>query len=90
MKTTNAIVRDALAHHLELDPSMIEPWQHLEVDLYMAPHDLAAVARELADLEDVVFSIDQLAPVATVGDLQVLLSRAIARARPGRALERVA
>ena len=56
----------------------------------MSPHDLLEAAGELADVEDVVLPIEQLASVATVGDLQILLSRAIAREKPVHALERVA
>ena len=56
----------------------------------MAPQDLVEVAGEMADVEDAALPIQQLASVATVGDLQVLLSRAIAREKPLHAFERVA
>jgi acyl carrier protein len=90
MTTTNAIVRNALAHHLNLDPSTIQAWQHLELDLYLSPHDLAEVAREVEDVEDVVLPVEQLLAVATVGDLQSLVLRAVAREKPVRPMDRVA
>jgi acyl carrier protein len=90
MKTTNAIVRNALAHHLDLDPSTIEAWQHLELDLYLSPHDILVVAHELEEVEDIVLAVEQLESMATVGDLQSLLSRAVAREKPAHSLRRVA
>jgi hypothetical protein len=90
MTTTNAIVRSALAHHLDLDPSTIQSWQHLELDLYLSPRDLVLVAREIEDIEDVSLPIERLGAMATVGDLQSLLSRAIAREKPAHDLVNVA
>jgi hypothetical protein len=90
MTTTNAIVRNALAHHLDLDPSTIRSWHHLEGDLYLSPRDLALVAREIEEVEDVVLPVQQLGVMATVGDLQSLLSHAIAREKPAHRLHQVA
>jgi hypothetical protein len=90
MKTTNAIVRNALAHHLDMSPSTIESWHHLELDLYLSPRDVMLVLNELEEVEDVSLSIEELGAMATVGDLQALLSRAVAREKPAHPLERVA
>jgi len=82
MKTTNEIVRAALAHCLDLDPSTLESWQHLEIDLHMSRSDLALVACEVADIEDVVLPLDGIEAMSTVGDLLAFVSRAVAREKP--------
>jgi hypothetical protein len=90
MKTTNAIVRDALAHHLDCEPSTIHTWQHLELDLYLLPRDLAAVVREIEEVEDVELPAYDASTLATVGDLLAFVSRAAARRRTAHPLDRVA
>jgi acyl carrier protein len=90
MKTTNAIVRDALAHHLDREPSTIQAWQHLELDLYLSPADLLAVVREIEEIEDVELPAYDAAALATVADLLALVSRAAARRRTAHSLDRVA
>jgi acyl carrier protein len=90
MKTTNSIVREALAHHLDREPSTIHAWQHLEIDLYLSPPDLLRVVREVEDIEDVELPVRELAAMSTVGDLFAFVSRAAARRRPARPLDRVA
>lgn len=90
MKTTNAVVRDVLAHHLDRDPSTLEPWQRLELDLDLSPSDMALVLREIGDVEDVELPTETLTSLSTVGDLQVVVSRTIAREKREDSLDRVA
>jgi acyl carrier protein len=90
MKTTNDIVRTALAHCLDLDPSTIESWQHLEIDLHMSRSDLAVVAHEVEEVEDVALPQDAIETMSTVGDLLAFVSRAVARAKPAHPHDRAA
>lgn len=90
MKTTNAIVRDALGHHLDREPSTIHAWQHLEIDLYLSPGDLRAVVREIEEIEDVELPAYDATALTTVGDLLAFVSRAAARRRVAHSLDRVA
>jgi acyl carrier protein len=90
MKTTNAIVLDALAHQLDREPSTIQAWQHLELDLYMSGNDLLRVVREVAEVEDVELPVHDLTAMATVGDLLTFVSRTVARRKTAHSLGRVA
>jgi hypothetical protein len=89
MKATNAVVQSALAHYLDLDPLSLQSWHHLELDLHLSPGDVALVARAMEDKADVELPRERLDAAATVGDLQMLLSRAIAQ-KPAHSLNRVA
>jgi hypothetical protein len=89
VKTTNAVVRDALAHHLDRDPSTLEAWQHLELDLDLSPSDMALVLREIGDIEDIELSTDTLTSLSTVGDLQVAVCRTVAREKREDSLDRI-
>jgi hypothetical protein len=90
MKTTNALVRDALSRHLDREPSTIHAWHHLELDLYLSAHDLVLVLHEIADIEDVALRVDDLSSLSTVGDLFALVSRSVAGLRRTHVLDRVA
>jgi acyl carrier protein len=90
MKTTNTIVRDALAHRLDVEPSTIHAWQHLELDLFLSPHDLLNVLREIEEIEDVELPVHDLTAMATVADLLAFVSRTVARRRTAHPLGRVA
>jgi acyl carrier protein len=90
MKTSDVVVRDALARYLHLDAIAIESWHHLELDLHLSPGDLALVALEVEDAEDVAIPADALMAASTVGDLVALVRRIVARERLANALDRVA
>jgi acyl carrier protein len=82
MKSINAIVREALAHHLDRDASTIHPSQRLEEDLDLTPLELVLIALDMEELEDVALPFEQLATLRTVGDLFSFFARAVARVRP--------
>jgi acyl carrier protein len=90
MKSTNEIVRDVLAHHLNRDASEVQPEKHLERDLDLSPMELALVALELEEIEEVTLPAHGLGSIQTVADLFALVSRAIARERRPRAIGRMA
>jgi hypothetical protein len=90
MKTTDEIVRTALAHYLDLDPSTIESWHHLELDLHLSRGDVVLVARQVADMEKAVLLLDEIESMATVGDLLARISRAASQEKPVHPMDRVA
>jgi hypothetical protein len=93
MKTTNAIVREALSRHIDREPSTIHAWQHLELDLFLSPHDLLLVLSEVAaveDVEDDALAVDDWCVLSTVGDLFAFVSRRLAGQHRVHVLERVA
>lgn len=79
MKTTKAVVRDALARHADLDVSTIEDWSHLELDLYLTPRDLVGIVREIADVEDILLPAPDPSTIATVAELVRFVARSIPR-----------
>jgi hypothetical protein len=90
MKTTNEIVCTALAHYLDLDPSTIEHWHHLELDLHLSRGDVALIARQVAAMENTVLLVDEIDSMATVGDLVARVSRPAPREKPVQSMDRVA
>jgi len=90
MKSTNAVVRDVLARHLNRAVSEVLPEDHLERDLDMSPLDLTLVAHELEEIEEVSLPLDHLASLRTVADLRAWVSRAVAREHRPRAIGRKA
>jgi acyl carrier protein len=92
MASNYAVVRSILARHLGRYATEIRPWQHVEHDLDMTPLELTLIAAELEDAADIAIAADDLARVATVGDLVCLVgeARTLAEGSPRRSMSRVA
>jgi hypothetical protein len=85
MKSIRRCVRDALALHLDRPASSIHPWDRLDEDLDVTPLELVLVALDVEELAGVPIPIDDdIATVLTVGDLYVVVTAAVRRARQAR------
>ncbi len=84
MRTIDQVVRRVLAHHTGRDVATIRPWQQLEEDLDLTPLEIVLVALEIEDALEVEIQAEELAGIATVGELASFVSRA------ARELDRVA
>jgi acyl carrier protein len=81
-RSSEEVVRLALAAHLECDLSEIRAAHHLERDLGITRLGLVLVALDLEDLEHVSLSFDELAAVHTVADLSRFLGEARRAGQP--------
>jgi acyl carrier protein len=81
MKSVPALVRAALAHHLDCDPGKIHTRQHLQADLDLTPLELIVIALEIEELVGVAIPVEALDDVATVGDFLSFMSHAVAHQR---------
>lgn len=72
-RSFGTFVRYAIARHLGLPESCIEPSQRLRDDLGLLPLDLVLVALRLEDLVNTRFPVDRLSYIHTVEELTELL-----------------
>ncbi len=91
MKPIRTTVRDLLADQLECDPSMLRASQQLDA-LDIQPLQLVRLALEVERLSGVTLPMEDMASLATVGDLLDFVSMEVVRRRRGGggALDRVA
>jgi acyl carrier protein len=75
------VVRRAVARHLGIKSTVIDPLHRLERDLHLQPLDIVLIVLAIEDMEQIELPIAQLDSIATVGALTVLLRRAYASGR---------
>ena len=68
-------IRNAVAAHLDIEPSQLEPSHDLRKDLGLDPLDLVLVVLRLEDDADVEFPVAELEHVDTLDDLARLVRR---------------
>jgi acyl carrier protein len=75
------VVRRAVARHLGVAATAIDPFHHLEQDLHLQPLDIVLIVLAIEDAEQIELPIAQLDSRATVAGLTTLLRRVYASIR---------
>jgi acyl carrier protein len=75
------VVRRAVARHLGVEPTVIDPFHRLERDLHLQPLDIVLIVLAIEDAERIELPIAHLHSNATVDSLTTLLRRVYVSAR---------
>jgi acyl carrier protein len=90
MNNVKAIVCGALAEHVGLNPSAVQPWHDLDRDLDVTQLELALIGLEIEDALGVELPAEGFAPLETVNDLCVFVARTVAVKRRHEILDSAA
>ena len=69
------VVRRAVARHLGVEPTLIDPFHRLERDLHLQPLDIVLIVLAIEDAEHIEMPYAHLESVGTVAGLTTLLRR---------------
>ena len=69
------VVRRAVARHLRVEPTVIDPFHRLEHDLHLQPLDIVLIVLAIEDAEHIEMPVAHLDSTITVAGLTTLLRR---------------
>jgi acyl carrier protein len=71
----DALVRDAVALHLEIAPELVRPETRLRADLGLDPLDLVLIVLRIEDVAGTELPVGELEDVHTIAELQAFVRR---------------